>query len=98
MQKIQKVLVEIYADLKLKDSIVDGLFEEGFDDFYFFECYQYATTSLLLSEKEQVSGRKDYSLFKLYLNEEVAKSLTQKIRNTFGEQVQILHFNACLIE
>lgn len=98
MQNAQKFLVEIYADLKLKDSIVDELFEQGFDDFYFFECYQYATTSLLLSEKEQVSGRKDYSLFRLYLDREVAKSLTQKIKNTFGKDVQIFHFSSCLIE
>ncbi|CRF41508.1 DUF3240 family protein [Helicobacter ailurogastricus] len=73
------VLVEIYADLAIKDMIVDHLFAHGHEDFYFGECFEYATSTLLKSEKEQVSGRKDYGLFKLYLEEERAQVLAKQI-------------------
>ncbi len=51
--------LEIYIDICLKDALIDYLFEKGFDDFFYVECYKYAASSLLLSQKEQVSGRKD---------------------------------------
>lgn len=61
--------LEIYIDICLKDALIDYLFEKGFDDFFYVECYKYAAYSLLLSQKEQVSGRKDYAKFKLFLSE-----------------------------
>ncbi|PAF41777.1 DUF3240 family protein [Helicobacter sp. 11S02596-1] len=79
------VLLEIYADAKLKDGIIDKLFEDGFDDFYYFECYKYAASSLLLSEKEQVSGRKDYGVFKIFVPSDVAKNVAEMIYGLFGK-------------
>ncbi|PAF47700.1 hypothetical protein BKH41_07375 [Helicobacter sp. 12S02232-10] len=88
-------LLEIYADTKLKDGIVDRLLEDGFDDFYYFECYKYAATSLLLSEKEQVSGRKDYGLFKMFVADAVGLSLAERIYELFGKtEVRILFYPA----
>ncbi|AFI06336.1 DUF3240 family protein [Helicobacter cetorum] len=76
--------LEIYIDLRLKDALIDYLFEKGFDDFFYMECYKYATSSLLLSEKEQVSGRKDYAKFKLFLSDEMTLALSQALRNQFA--------------
>ncbi|WP_163565036.1 DUF3240 family protein [Helicobacter suis] len=81
------VLVEMYVDLKLKDIIVDHLFEHGYEDFYFFECFKYATSSLLTSEKEQVSGRKDYGLFKIFLEEQEASILLEQVQSLFKKEV-----------
>ncbi|PAF46669.1 hypothetical protein BKH46_06785 [Helicobacter sp. 12S02634-8] len=80
------VLLEIYADAQLKDGLVDRLLEDGFDDFYYIECHQYAATSLLLSEKEQVSGRKEYGIFKIFAPEATARTLAQKIYTHFGTE------------
>ncbi|PAF43894.1 DUF3240 family protein [Helicobacter sp. 11S03491-1] len=89
------VLLEIYADIRLKDSIVDTLLEDGFDDFYYFECHKYAATSLLLSEKEQVSGRKDYGVFRIFLTEEIAGALIEKIYKLFGRnEVRIMFLSS----
>ncbi|CCB80255.1 hypothetical protein HBZC1_12690 [Helicobacter bizzozeronii CIII-1] len=74
------VILEVYADMKLKDMIVDHLLEHGHDYFYFFECFEYAAISLLKSEKEQVSGRKDYGLFKLYLEQAQVDKLAQELQ------------------
>ncbi|PAF51959.1 DUF3240 family protein [Helicobacter sp. 13S00477-4] len=85
------ILLEIYSDVKLKDSIVDMLLEEGFDDFYYLDCNKYAATSLLLSEKEQVSGRKDYGLFRIFTQEEIGRALGKKIYSHFGrEEIRII--------
>lgn len=79
-------LIEIYADEQYKDGLVDMLLEDGFDDFYYFSCHKYGATSMLLSEKEQVSGRKDFGLFRLFLDGDVAISVIAKLKENFGEE------------
>lgn len=79
-------LIEIYADEQYKDGLVDMLLEDGFDDFYYFSCHKYGATSMLLSEKEQVSGRKDFGLFRLFLDENVAILVIEKLKERFSEE------------
>lgn len=90
-------LLELYADESLKDSIVDTLFEDGYNDFYYFSCQKYAVASLLLSDKEQVSGRKDYGFFRIYNQE--GKKLADKLYEKFGrDKVSIIiHYNITLL-
>ncbi len=61
--------------------------------FFYVECYKYAASSLLLSQKEQVSGRKDYAKFKLFLSEEVALPLTQALKNQFASKEMKLFYS-----
>lgn len=86
-------LIEIYADEQYKDGLVDMLLEDGFDDFYYFSCHKYGATSMLLSEKEQVSGRKDFGLFRLFLDESVAILVIEKLKERFSEdKIRIISY------
>lgn len=86
-------LVEIYADEQYKDGLVDMLLEDGFNDFYYFSCHQYAAISMLLSEKEQVSGRKDFGVFRLFLDESVSALVIEKLKQNFPkEQIRIISY------
>lgn len=42
-------VLEIYIDICLKDVLIDYLFEKGFDDFFYVECYKYVVFLLFLS-------------------------------------------------
>ncbi|OOQ34124.1 hypothetical protein B0X53_07305 [Helicobacter pylori] len=57
------------------------------------ECYKYAASSLLLSQKEQVSGRKDYAKFKLFLSDEIALSLAKDLKNQFASKDMKLFYS-----
>lgn len=88
-------LIEIYVDEQYKDGLVDMLLEDGFDDFYYFPCHKYAATSMLLSEKEQVSGRKDFGVFRLFLDEDIAISMIKKLKESFGEEkIRIISYSS----
>lgn len=80
----EEIMLEIYFKFNLKDSIVDMLLEDGFDDFFYHRCSKYASSSMLQSSREQVSGRQDYGLFKIALNEDNAKFLANKLLQAFG--------------
>lgn len=61
--------MDIYFEIANKDLIVDLLLKEGYDDFYFFPCKRYSAGAFLISAEEQVSARRDFGLFRLFLHE-----------------------------
>ncbi|AFI04324.1 DUF3240 family protein [Helicobacter cetorum] len=75
--------LELFVEVYLKDTIIDFLFAQGFDDFFCTPCHKYASPSELLSQKEQVSGCKDYAKFRLFLADNVALELSQALRDKF---------------
>lgn len=80
----EEIVLEIYFRFNLKDSIVDMLLDDGFDDFFYHRCSKYASSSMLHSSMEQVSGRQDYGMFKIALSEDNAKFLANKLLQAFG--------------
>lgn len=78
--------IDIYFKDTLKDSIVDLLLEDGYDDFFYIRCSKYASSSLLQSAAEQVSGRQEYGLFKIVLSYNEAEAVIGKILHTFGRE------------
>lgn len=80
----EEIVLEIYFRFNLKDSIVDILLDDGFDDFFYHRCSKYASSSMLHSSMEQVSGRQDYGMFKISLSEDNAKFLANKLLQAFG--------------
>ncbi|HRF57552.1 MAG TPA: DUF3240 family protein [Campylobacterales bacterium] len=80
-----KKAVDIYFDMSVKDILVDFLLSNGHDDFYFFVCSKYSAASFLASAKEQVTGRKEYGLFRLFLEEKEAILLSEKIKIELNE-------------
>ncbi len=76
----------MYADRKLKDHIVDDLLTRGFNDFYYTGCNKYAARNLLLSQREQVSGRKDYGQFSLFVDYDRAIELSEYFYGTYGRE------------
>jgi hypothetical protein len=81
-----KKAIDIYFDMSVKDILVDFLLSNGHDDFYFFVCSKYSTNSFLTSVKEQVTGRKEYGLFRLFLEEKAAHLLSDKIKTELNEK------------
>ncbi|WP_295699153.1 DUF3240 family protein [Helicobacter mastomyrinus] len=77
--------IDIYFKATLKDSIVDMLLEDGYDDFFHIKCAKYASSSLLQSADEQVSGRQEYGLFRIFLNEQNAHFIINKLLQAFGK-------------
>lgn len=83
---MQELSIDIYFKDTLKDSIVDMLLEDGYDDFFYIHCSKYASSSLLQSAAEQVSGRQEYGLFKMFLDEEKAHFIINKLLQAFGTE------------
>lgn len=84
-------MLEIFLDAELKNKVVDLLLENDVNDFYCFEGYRYASKELLLSEKEKVSGKKEYVLFKILLNEKEAKKISKIIKAQIdSNRIQII--------
>lgn len=81
-----KKAVDIYFDISIKDELVDFLLASGHDDFYFFACSKYSAASFLVSAKEQVTGRKEYGLFRLFLEENETFLLSGKIKTELNEK------------
>ncbi len=79
------VWLQIYADSRLKDSIVDAFLERKINNFYYADCARYAAINLLLSEREQVSGRKDSGSFSLFVDYDMAVELSEILYSKFGE-------------
>lgn len=78
--------IDIYFELANKDLIVDILLEEGYDDFYFFPCKRYSASNLLISAEEQVSARRDFGLFRLFLHEAEAVVLSAAIKRELKDK------------
>lgn len=87
--------LDIYAKATLKDSIVDMLLEDGYDDFFYIECAKYASSSLLQSAAEQVSGRQQYGLFRMFIDEQKSQFITNKLLQAFGKNDMRIYTREC---
>jgi hypothetical protein len=72
--------IDIYFEINHKDTLVDFLLSQGYNDFYFFSCNRYGAGAFLKSAHEQVSARADFGVFKLFLNQENIISLSSSIK------------------
>lgn len=78
--------MDIYFEIANKDILVDLLLEEGYDDFYFFPCKRYGAGDFLVSAEEQVSARRDFGLFRLFLHEAEAVVLSAAIKEELKDK------------
>lgn len=78
--------MDIYFEIANKDVLVDLLLEEGYDDFYFFPCKRYSAGAFLISAEEQVSARRDFGLFRLFLHETEAIVLSAAIKRELKDK------------
>ncbi|MDP3266293.1 MAG: DUF3240 family protein [Sulfuricurvum sp.] len=82
--------MDIYFEITHKDTLVDFLLAEGYNDFYFFACNRYGVGAFLISAKEQVSARADFGVFKLFLVQENIMSLSSSIKqNLHGKNIKM---------
>ncbi|MDP3120452.1 MAG: DUF3240 family protein [Sulfuricurvum sp.] len=72
--------MDIYFEINHKDSLVDFLLSQGYNDFYFFSCNRYGAGAFLKSAQEQVSARADFGVFKLFLDQENILALSSSIK------------------
>lgn len=82
----QTLSIDIYFKDTLKDAIVDMLLEDGYDDFFYIPCAKYASNFLLQSASEQVSGRQEYGLFRMFIEEQKAQFIINKLLQAFGKE------------
>lgn len=85
MQGVEVIIIDVYFKDTLKDAIADMLLEDGYDDFFYISCAKYASSSLLESASEQVSGRQEYGLFRMFVNDEKAQFVINKLFQAFGK-------------
>ncbi|MDO9207189.1 MAG: DUF3240 family protein [Sulfuricurvum sp.] len=78
--------MNIYFEIANKDTLVDLLLEEGYDDFYFFPCKRYGAGAFLISTEEQVSARRDFGLFRLYMQQAEAIALACAIKKELKDK------------
>ncbi|MDD2369688.1 MAG: DUF3240 family protein [Sulfuricurvum sp.] len=78
--------MDIYFEIANKDTLVDLLLEEGYDDFYFFPCKRYSAGAFLISAEEQVSARRDFGLFRLFLHDTEAIVLSAAIKRELKDK------------
>ena len=78
--------MDIYFEIANKDTLVDLLLEEGYDDFYFFPCKRYGAGAFLVRTEEQVSARRDFGLFRLFLHEAEATVLSAAIKKELKDK------------
>lgn len=74
--------LDIYFEIGQKDTLVDFLLSKGYDDFYFFPCSRYSAGALLINAQEQVSARREYGLFRLFLHADAAQTLADDIKSS----------------
>lgn len=72
--------MEIYFEMGSKDALVDFLLAKGYDDFYFFPCSHYGAGSFLISAEEQVSARRAFGVFRLFVKSEVVMNLSSALK------------------
>ena len=78
--------MDIYFDIANKNTLVDLLLEEGYDDFYFFPCKRYSAGAFLMRIEEQVSARREFGLFHLFLQPSEAIVLAQAIKEELKDK------------
>ncbi|MDD5053514.1 MAG: DUF3240 family protein [Sulfuricurvum sp.] len=72
--------LDIYFEMETKDTMVDFLLTQGYDDFYFFRCNRYSSGAFLVSIEEQVSARREFGLFRIFIEASDAYALAEKIK------------------
>lgn len=85
--------LDIYFEIANKDTLVDLLLEEGYDDFYFFPCKRYGAGAFLTSAQEQVSARRDFGLFRLFMHEAEAIVLSCAIKEELKDKTIKIFIN-----
>jgi hypothetical protein len=78
--------MDIYFEMENKDILVDFLLANGYDDFYFFPCSRYGAGEFLISAQEQVSARREFGLFRLFVKSEKTLALSSAIRHELKEK------------
>lgn len=78
--------LDIYFEMGSKDALVDFLLAQGYDDFYFFDCNRYSAGAFLISVEEQVSARREFGLFRLFLDPRKAEALAAKIKGEMRDK------------
>lgn len=78
--------MDIYFEIGHKDTLVDLLLEEGYDDFYFSPCKRYGAGAFLVSTEEQVSARRDFGLFRLFMQNAEAIVLASAIKKELKDK------------
>lgn len=85
--------MDIYFEMENKDTLVDFLLAKGYDDFYFFRCSHYGAGAFLISPEEQVSARREFGLFRLFVNIEETTPLSLAIKHELrGKTVKIFSY------
>ncbi len=79
--------MDIYFEIAHKDTLVDLLLEEGYDDFYFSPCKRYGAGAFLVSTEEQVSARRDFGLFRLFMQNAEAIVLASAIKKELKDKM-----------
>lgn len=72
--------LDIYFEIGTKDILADFLLASGYNDFYFFRCDRYSVGAFLISAEEQVSARREFGLFRLFLDSLKAQSLADILK------------------
>lgn len=78
--------MDIYFEMENKDTLVDFLLANGYDDFYFFRCSRYGAGAFLISPEEQVSARREFGLFRLFVKNEEITSFASSIKHELKEK------------
>lgn len=82
--------MDIYFEINYKDTLVDFLLSQGYNDFYFFSCNRYGAGAFLKSAHEQVSARADFGVFKLFLDQETILALSSSIKQSLhGKNIKM---------
>lgn len=85
--------LDIYCEMENKDLLVDFLLAKGYDDFYFFPCSRYGAGAFLISAEEQVSARREFGLFRLFIREEEMLTLSSALKNELkGKTLKIFTY------
>lgn len=79
-------MLDIYFAMESKDLLVDFLLEKGYDDFYFFTCSRYSAGSFLISPQEQVSARRAFGLFRIFILANDGETLAQSIKESIRDK------------
>lgn len=83
--------LDIYFEMGIKDTLVDFLLAQGYDDFYFFRCSRYSAGAFLVSAEEQVSARREFGLFRLFLEPSKAQNLATSLKTELkGKNIRLL--------
>lgn len=85
--------LDIYFEMENKDLLVDFLLAKGYDDFYFFPCSRYGAGEFLISAEEQVSARREFGLFRLFVKEGETLTLSAAIKHELkGKTLKIFTY------